>query len=134
MRLLQGTPALAPTASASASAQRILVVDANPSQRRLLRRGLEHSALELAEAGGLVEGLAELALGPCALVLLQGGLEEISVVEGILEEHPSQPVLLCTPDVDHASIQALATRGVGLLAMPYSLNTLLESVRAHSPD
>ena len=134
VRPLQGSPSPTPEPSHGASAERILVVDANPSQRRLLRRGMEHSAFELAEAGGLAESLAELALGPCALVLLQGGVEEIPLVEGILERHPQQRVLLCTPDVGHSSVQALATRGVGLLAMPYSLNTLLESVRAHSPD
>ena len=128
-----GDPAAADPAPLS-SASRVLVLESNLSQRRLLRRALERGALEVAEADGLAQTLAALAQGPAGLVLLQGGRQEISVVEAVLERHPEQALLFCTPDVDHSSVQALATRGVRLLAMPYSLTGLLEAVRAHLPD
>ena len=134
VRILQDGQRASPDPSTAVGAKHILVLDENISQRRLLRRALERSAFELLEAEGLPQCLQILAQGPAELVLLQGEREQIPLVEGILERHPDQVVLFCTPDVDHSSVQALATRGVRLLAMPYSLNALLEAVRGQSPD
>jgi DNA-binding response OmpR family regulator len=112
----------------------VLILDANDRQRRLLRRALERGAFEVLEAASLPQTLDVLSRGPVGLALLQGGRPEAGLVEVILGRYPEQAVLFCTPDVHDPAIQALATRGVSLLPMPYSLNALLDSVKGNLPD
>lgn len=111
----------------------ILLLAEDQGQRRLLSRALGKGGMRTATAEDLDQAVSLLESAPPSMVLAQGDIQVLPGLQMLLRRFPGRPILLCTPDVDQPAIQALATRGVQLLAMPYSLTDLLDAVKGRLP-
>ncbi len=125
-------PAQAPVPSAETGPS-ILLLAEDEDQRRLLGRALGKAGMRTVTAENLAHAVSLLESAPPAMVLAQGDIEVVPGLQMLLRRFPGRPILLCTPDVDRPAVQALATRGVQLLAMPYSLADLTDAVKGRLP-
>jgi signal transduction histidine kinase len=125
-----GQFSLAPPAVA-----RILLVEDDPYNERLVRQALEHRGHHVLEASSLVEAKAALEKGP-ALVLagisLPGGLGEIFLEE--VRKHPSLhdlPVLALTAHAMQGERERLLAAGFnGYLSKPVAFRDLIREVES----
>jgi len=126
------TEAPAPTGRAHV---RVLVVDDDPAQRKLIGRLLEHSDIELSFASSGVEALRSITHSVPALVLLDLRMPEIDGVEVLrrlraLPGGSELPVVIVTGSADRESVRATLDFGVvDFLVKPFDRATLLGKVR-----
>jgi CheY-like chemotaxis protein len=134
-----GPPAEAAAAPRSKQRLRILCVEDNPSNLRLLRRVLSRDGMEVIEApqGRLALDLAARHLPD--VVLLDLDLPDLSgeVVLSFLRADPLTagiPILICSADATKASMDRLMAAGAnGYLTKPLDVDVLLKTI-AESAD
>ena len=117
-----------------APAHRILLIDDEQRILNFVRRGLEAEGMSVDTAARGEEGL-RLALSRSydlvILDLVMPGLGGHAVLEGILEQKPSQPVLVLSALNDTFSKVSSLERGAeDYISKPFSLEELLARVRA----
>jgi two-component system KDP operon response regulator KdpE len=114
------------------SKTRILIVDDDPSIRRLLRISLEMSGFEVVDADSGEGGLVELAHGEPAAVVLDINLPDISGIEFLkrAREWSSVPVMVLTiHSDDDLKVTALDLGADHFLTKPSSMGELLARIR-----
>jgi two-component system copper resistance phosphate regulon response regulator CusR len=117
-----------------APAHRILLIDDEQRILNFVRRGLEAEGMSVDTAARGEEGL-RLALSRSydlvILDLVMPGLGGHAVLGGILEQKPSQPVLVLSALNDTSSKVSSLERGAeDYISKPFSLEELLARVRA----
>ena len=118
----------------SAGAIRILVVDDEPSIRRLLRTGLSSQGYEIAEAESAAAALAALEAGGTGLVILDLGLPDMAghdLLAAIRSAHPALPVIILSSRGDErGKVEALDLGADDYVTKPFGMNELLARMRA----
>jgi len=114
---------------------RVLVVDDDPAQHRLIGRLLDQSGMELGFASGGVEALRSIAQSPPELVLLDLRMPALDGVEVLrrlraLPGASELPVILVTGSADRESVRTTLEFGVvDFLVKPFDRETLVAKVR-----
>jgi two-component system, OmpR family, response regulator len=113
---------------------RVLLIDDEPRIVNFVRRGLQAEGLDV-ESAFDGEGGLELALtGSYDLVILDlvmPGLDGQSLLQMLLREKPSQPVLILSARDDTATkVASLESGAEDYISKPFSLEELLARVRA----
>jgi DNA-binding response OmpR family regulator len=113
---------------------RVLIVDDEQRIVNFVRRGLEAEGLEVDPAPDGEEGL-RLALARSydlvILDLVMPGLDGLTVLHRLLQNKPSQPVLVLSARDDTASkVASLEGGAEDYISKPFSLEELLARVRA----
>ncbi len=112
---------------------RVLVVEDEPSIRRLLRQTLREAGHDCLEAGTVAAGLAEAAAGRSDMVILDLGLPDGDGVEFItaLRDWSETPVLvLSARDQEADKVVALEAGADDYLSKPFGLAELLARIQA----
>lgn len=125
-------------AVADADACRVVLVEDNRSNIRLVERVLAHrpevTLVALHDEEELRGWLADAAAASPALVLLDrhvGALDALSLLPQIRATHPTTPVIVVTADATEiARDEALIAGAVDVLTKPFSVAGLLEVVDA----
>ena len=112
---------------------RVLVVEDEPSIRRLLRQTLREADHDCLEAGTVAAGLAEAAAGRPDMVILDLGLPDGDGVEFItaLRDWSETPVLvLSARDQEADKVVALEAGADDYLSKPFGVAELLARIQA----
>ena len=112
----------------------VLVVDDDPSIRFLCRVNLELDGWAVREAGTLDEARGELLEGDVGVVLLDvhvGTQSGIDYLDELRRDHPDVSVAMLTGSVGTPTLEG--TRPDGVLAKPFTLEQLAETVRRLAP-
>lgn len=113
---------------------RVLVVDDEENQVRVLAMGLRLEGFDVASAGDATDALAELATRPADIAiidLMMPGTNGIELARMIRRHHPSTRVILTS--AYHLSARQLERAdcgAVGFVPKPYMLGELVAFVRA----
>ncbi len=114
------------------SPRRVLVIDDEPLVRGLVRRLLEGEHHTVCEASGGEAGLqllAEQAFDVVVLDMNMPDLDGAQVIRRMRAAGSKVPVILCSGDLDPATVKALAGAGVAaLLQKPYAIEALLAAI------
>lgn len=119
--------------SVPASPTLVLVVEDDAPIRRFLRAGLEAHDFRLVEAETAADGLAQAAMQPPDLVLLDLGLPDMDGVELVkrLREWSAVPVLvLSARGQESDKIRALDAGADDYVTKPFAMGELLARLRA----
>jgi CheY-like chemotaxis protein len=116
---------------------RLLFVDDNEINRKVLRSMLESAGIVLAEAEDAESGLAMIEVGDYELVLMDlrmpgmDGLEAIRKIRARTDAKASLPVIVVTADNAHnIRTQVLAAGGDELLHKPVQMQALFDTIAA----
>lgn len=116
---------------------RLLFVDDNEINRKVLRSMLESAGIVLAEAEDAESGLAMIEVGDYDLVLMDlrmpgmDGLEAIRKIRARTDAKASLPVIVVTADNAHnIRTQVLAAGGDELLHKPVQMQALFDTIAA----
>ena len=116
-----------------AGSKRVLVVDDEPSVRRIAERVLERDGIQVLCASDGDEALEVMAAeSDIALVLLDASMPRMSgprVLEIMKERGYTIPVLISSGFGEEGGDTSTYPHLVGYLAKPYRVNTLAERVR-----
>jgi CheY-like chemotaxis protein len=131
---MRGTLALEPRAAASTSRSRILVVDDDPTVRRLLADLLELRGYHVQVAWDGDEGLAAFREAPFDCVITdwlmprKGGLELARAVKIL---NPMVPVIVCSASLDPSYFEQYAKDGTidGFLPKPFSPQAIFDLIQ-----
>lgn len=114
--------------------RRALVVDDQPAIRRLVRRALAPSNIEVEEADDGYEGLLRAGNASYDIVLLDlhlPGLDGMAVLDRLLSRKPDQAIIVLSCQSDLATRDRCLRAGArGFLAKPFSLGDLCAHVSA----
>jgi len=120
-------------AAAPQSVQRILVAEDEPDLREVLQASLSASGFDVTVAATTDEALTALEAGGQDLVvsdLLMPGGGGRRILETVSEMASPPPVLVVTGRAEDAVVSDLLARGAaGVLAKPFSLRALVQTVR-----
>jgi len=116
---------------------KILVVDDEPSIRRLLQQVLTDEQFEVETAGSAFEALDKLADAPCDLAivdLMMPDVHGLDLAEAIRKLDPGTPVILMTA-YGSAAFESMASHPAisYYLHKPFTLDRLLELVHRVFP-
>lgn len=116
------------------SVRRALVVDDEPGIRRLVRRALEPSNIEVDEAADGDEGLLRAGNTAYDVVLLDlhlPGLDGMAVLDRLLSNKPDQAIIVSSCQSDRVTrVMCLRAGARDFLAKPFSLVDLCAHVSA----
>jgi CheY-like chemotaxis protein len=134
-----GTPASAEATDQRARSDtehaRVLIVDDDPAQRKLIGRLLERTGMELSFASSGAEALRSITQSPPALLLLDLRMPVLDGVEVLrrlraLPGGSELPVIVVSGSADRDSVHATLGFGVvDILVKPFDRDTLLRKVR-----
>ena len=112
--------------------RRILIVDDDASQLRLLSLRLQNEGYAVDEAASGEQALARLAAGLPDLVITDmrmGGMDGLQLFARLQREHPALPVIILTAHGSIPDAVAATRRGVfGYLAKPFEAKDLMREV------
>ncbi len=112
--------------------RRILIVDDDPRQRRLLALRLANEGYRVAEAKSGEQALAQLGAGLPDLIITDvrmGSMDELQLFEAVHRRHPTLPVILLTEQGSIPGAVAATRRDVfGYLAKPFEAKDLMREV------
>jgi CheY-like chemotaxis protein len=113
----------------------VLLVDDEPTLRRLVAQFLDRSGYRVVEAGDGYEGLARFEeAGPFDLILsdlLMPRMDGLEFCQRIKRRHPDQPIIVCSAAVTAEQQALLKAEGITRsLTKPYHPDTLLEHIDA----
>jgi signal transduction histidine kinase len=112
---------------------RILIVDDENGFRETLARRLEKRGAVIKQAGNGVEALASLAQEPVDVVLLDvrmPGMDGLSVLERIRQEHPDTEVILITGNVStQEGVAGIKAGAFDYLTKPIEIEHLIGKIR-----
>ena len=112
--------------------RRVLIVDDDPNQLRLLGLRLVNEGYLVAEASSGEQALAQLGAGLPDLIITDvrmGGMDGLQLFEAVHRRHPTLPVILLTAHGSIPDAVAATRRGVfGYLAKPFEAKDLMREV------
>lgn len=115
---------------------RILVIDDDPQVRVVLRRMLEYSGYEVAEAADGAQGMQEFRANPADLVItdiLMPEQEGIETIIALRREHKGLPVIAISGGGAIAADEHLTAAGMlgaaRTLAKPFTREQILAAVK-----
>jgi two-component system response regulator GlrR len=112
--------------------RRILIVDDDPKQLRLLGLRLVNEGYLVAEAKSGEQALAQLGAGLPDLIITDvrmGGMDGLQLFEAVHRRHPTLPVIILTAHGSIPDAVAATRRGVfGYLAKPFEAKHLMREV------
>lgn len=128
-------PAMETSAKSTRRAGTVLVVDDEPSQRRLFAESVRQLGLTVIESGSGEEAVELVARRSPDLVLLDvrlPGMSGLDAMRRIREERPDLPVLLITAYADvRDAVAALKSGACDYLAKPVDLEELKTAILDH---
>jgi len=113
-------------------APRILVVEDEPEIRRFLRVSLEHHGFRLAEVETVREAIAQAAMQPPDLVILDLGLPDgdgLEVIANVRGWSPLPIIVLSARGQERDKVRALDAGADDYLTKPFGIEELLARVR-----
>ncbi len=113
--------------------RRVLIVENNDDQRRLLALLLRDAGLVPVPAWNAEDGLDILEDCACDLAIFDiqlPGMDGLKALSIIAEKQPRLPVVLVTASGDTREAQARALGARGFLRKPFSASEFLDAVRA----
>jgi len=112
--------------------RRILIVDDDPRQLRLLHLRLQNEGYAVTEAASGEQALARLGAALPDLIITDvrmGGMDGMQLFEAVQRRHPSLPVIILTAHGSIPDAVAATRRGVyGYLAKPFEAKDLMREV------
>jgi two-component system response regulator GlrR len=112
--------------------RRVLIVDDDPKQLRLLGLRLVNEGYLVAEAKSGEQALAQLGAGLPELIITDvrmGGMDGLQLFEAVHRRHPTLPVIILTAHGSIPDAVAATRRGVfGYLAKPFEAKDLMREV------
>ncbi len=113
-------------------APRILVVEDEPEIRRFLRVSLDHHGFRLSEVPTVRDAIAQAAMQPPDLMILDLGLPDgdgLDVIRNVREWSPLPIVVLSARGQEQDKVRALDAGADDYLTKPFGIEELLARVR-----